>query len=233
MKKKLAAAVAVLLVAVMCLSFASCKKDEDKAVRDTITSVMAALPTFDEKVLKKHAESSLVNTLNENLGLIPEGETIVKGLLDGMTYEISTEEGAVQIDTDPQGAEKNVSATATAKITITSKDLKKEAASYQLKVYAGVVAGTMDLTNKTFLQEQVTKALAVINSETVEKTATPMTLSLEKRSGKWVVLLDGAAQNAAFGNAGSAFNQVVSYVARVNNGTFGKGGIVDTTAPKA
>lgn len=217
MKKLLPAVTALLLALALIFSLASCKKDSTETIANTIDKAMTAFISFDEKTLKKCVESSVMDTLNENLDLIPNGDKIIVALLDGTTYEI----GEITIDEDPKGVEKNVSATATAKLTVTSKDLKKKSATYQLKVYAGATKGTIDLTDETYLKEESNRVLKVINSEDVTTTTTSMTLELEKRSGKWVVILSGAPQNAMFGGAGSALNQIISYVARAKNGTFG------------
>lgn len=218
MKKKSIPAVAALLMALLLIvvSLASCKKDNEQVIRDTIDTAMSAFVSFDQKTLKKQVESSVMETLNKNLSLIPQGDKIVQGLLQGMTYEV----GEITINDDPQGVDGKVSATATAKLTVTGKNLKKEGAIYQLKVYTAASNGSMDLTDQKFLEEESKRVLDYINSDTVEMISTPMTLNLEKRSGKWVVILSGAPQNAMFGGAGSALNQIVSYVARAKNGGF-------------
>ncbi len=221
MKKKLSAITALLLAIVLTFSLGACKKEtSEDELRSTIDQAMKAFVKFDQKELEEHVESSVMDTITAHLDLIPNGDKIVAGLLDGMTYEI----GDITIDENPQGVDKKVSATAKAKLKITAKDLKKEGATYQLKVYAGASSGSMDLTDQNFLKEEANRILEVINAEDVPMVETAMTLELEKRSGKWVVILSGAPQNAMFGGAGSALNQVISYVYRAQEGAQQKKG---------
>lgn len=226
MKKSIPAVVALLLALVLIFSLTSCKKDNEQVIRSAIDTAMEAFVSFDEKTLKKHVDSSVMDTIREHLDLIPDGEKIVADLLSGMTYEV----GEIAIDEDPKGVENKVSATATAKLTITAKNLKKQSATYQLKMYSGATSGTINLADDAYLKTESARVLEIINSSEVTTIATPMTLNLEKRSGKWVVLLSGAPQNAMFGGAGSALNQIISYVVRAKAGTFGQNAAEETTA---
>lgn len=214
MKKRIAAIAALVLAVVLTFSLASCKKITEDDLKKTIDNAIKAFTTLNEKDLKKYAESSVADTMLAHLDLIPGGDKIYAALLDGMTYEI----GDITIDEDPQGVEKNVSATATAKITFTAKNLKTKASVYQLTVYSGAISGKLNLTDKTYLETEAKRVLEVINGEDIETVSTPITLNLEKRGGKWVAILTGAPQNTMLGGAGSALNQVVSYVVRAAEG---------------
>lgn len=230
MKKKFLAGTSILLVLVMVFAFGSCKKDNEDTIKNTITAAMEAFVSFDKKELKKHVESSVMTTLDKNLKDLPDGDALVKGLLEGMSYQVNS----ITINEEPEGKEKKVSATASADIVITAKDFRKKAALYQLSVFGNAKLGKIDLTDDAYLKGEVQRLIGVINAKDVATIETPMTLELEKRSGKWIVILSGAPQNAMFGGAGSALNQILSYISRAKDGSFETNAVTDgATTSKA
>lgn len=208
-KKLLAAALALIMV----FSLAACQGNSEKSVQSTVKSALTAIKKYDTKKINKLIESNTFDALEENLSLLEDGEKLLKVLFTEFEFEIG--ETVVEKEKEEDG----VSATATCDVLIKNRDIQTVASTYLLTTIGGLRNQTIDIADKEYQKSEVAKILEKLNAEDVKKKEYNVQINLEKRKGKWIVVLGGSAESAVFGGASAPIQTILSYIKRANNGT--------------
>lgn len=225
MKSMAKKVVAVVLAVGMVFSLAACQGSSEKSVQSTVKSSMKAIKKYNDSKIKKSVDSATFDAIRENLDLLEDGNDLLKVLFTQLEFEV----GEAIVDKDP-GIE-DVSATATCDVVITNRDIQTASSTYLLNTIAALRGETIDLTDKDYQKKEVATIVEKLKSESVATKEWKVQMNLEKRKGKWIIVLAGAAESAVFGGASASIQTILSYIKRANNGQLNFGA-VNTTSPE-
>lgn len=215
----------VALAFVMVFSLAACQGNSEKSVQSTVESALTAIKKYNTNKIKKLVDSNTFDAIEENLSLLQDGDKLLEVLFTAFEFEVG-ETLVTEIE-----KEDGVTATATCDVVIKNRDIQTVASTYLLTTIGGLRNSTIDITNKEYQKSEVAKIVEKLKAEDANKKEYKVQVNLEKRNGKWIVVLGGSVESAIFGGAAAPIQTILSYIKRANNGTLNFA-TPETTSPE-